>query len=248
MASNFCLRLSLYGILDPLSLLYLLRFAWQEGAWLTLGFLCVIANQYSLAIRCYRRVLRKTPANFEALFLLSDVYTRMGDENKAGLLSAQAMALNPEFVVTSRRITSAFLRAGRTDSSFASRERIVIRVLAATAFLEQAASHHNAAHFQSEILCYQYALEFDPEDSEVLSRLGAALCNTGEFQKALELCDKAILLDPRHGAAWHNKGMALKYLGREEEALSCFRKALSLGSQSTYLLSHRADGTFAGNR
>lgn len=146
MAGNPCLRLSFYCVLRP-ALLHLLRYAWQEGPWVTLGFLCNSAQRDNLAIRYYGRALRKAPSNFEVWMLLSDVYDRMGDHNDAALLSN--------------------------------------RVLAATAWREKGTRCHEAAQFQSEILYYEKALEIDPDDSELLSRLGAASDSFCNFTKPL---------------------------------------------------------------
>ena len=57
---------------------------------------------------------------------------------------------------------------------------------------------------------------------------GAALAESGQFQQAIECCDRAIALNPDYAEAWSNKSAALLDLGQYQEALECSNRAIGL--------------------
>jgi len=63
---------------------------------------------------------------------------------------------------------------------------------------------------------------------ETLIILGKSKLEEGDFDKALDLFQQAILLDQKDPDLWNLTGITLRSMGRYNEAVECFNKSLSL--------------------
>ena len=63
---------------------------------------------------------------------------------------------------------------------------------------------------------------------ETLIILGKSKLEEGDFDKALDLFQQAILLDQKDPDLWNHIGITLRSMGRYNEAVECFNKSLSL--------------------
>jgi tetratricopeptide (TPR) repeat protein len=52
---------------------------------------------------------------------------------------------------------------------------------------------------------YEKSLQVSSDDPNVLTDLSVVCRNLGEFQRSIELLDRAIAIDPAHWQAWYNK-------------------------------------------
>lgn len=61
-----------------------------------------------------------------------------------------------------------------------------------------------------------------------LIKLGKKQLEDGQYDDALNLFQKAILLNQNDPDLWNLKGIALRSLGRYNEAIECFNKSLEI--------------------
>lgn len=61
-----------------------------------------------------------------------------------------------------------------------------------------------------------------------LIKLGKKQLEDGQYDDALNLFQKAILLNRNDPDLWNLKGIALRSLGRYNEAIECFNKSLEI--------------------
>ena len=61
-----------------------------------------------------------------------------------------------------------------------------------------------------------------------LIKMGKKQLEDGQYDDALNLFQKAILLNRNDPDLWNLKGIALRSLGRYNEAIECFNKSLSI--------------------
>ncbi len=72
---------------------------------------------------------------------------------------------------------------------------------------------------------YERSLEKSAGDANVLTDLAVVYRNLSQFDRSLELLDKAIALEPDHWQAWYNKVVVLHFdLHRHEEAMAAMKK------------------------
>ena len=60
--------------------------------------------------------------------------------------------------------------------------------------------------------------------AEAANKVGMAIFERGEYEKAVWYFEKVIKLDPKFPNAWYNLGKAYYKIGKSEDALKCFRK------------------------
>ena len=61
-----------------------------------------------------------------------------------------------------------------------------------------------------------------------LIKMGKKQLEDGQYDDALNLFQKAILLNQDDPDLWNLKGIALRSLGRYNEAIECFNKSLEI--------------------
>jgi len=61
-----------------------------------------------------------------------------------------------------------------------------------------------------------------------LIKMGKKQLEDGQYDDALNLFQKAILLNKNDPDLWNLKGIALRGLGRYNEAIECFNKSLEI--------------------
>jgi len=61
-----------------------------------------------------------------------------------------------------------------------------------------------------------------------LIKMGKKQLEDGQYDDALNLFQKAVLLNRNDPDLWNLKGIALRSLGRYNEAIECFNKSLEI--------------------
>ncbi len=90
--------------------------------------------------------------------------------------------------------------------------------------------------YKQSSLCYQAALEYDPEDAHLLNRIGDNLTRLGQFGDAIKNYKKAIKVEPDNEYLYNN--MAITYLnkGEPDKAIKMSDEALKINSKNTTIL------------
>jgi tetratricopeptide (TPR) repeat protein len=82
--------------------------------------------------------------------------------------------------------------------------------------------------YDEALICYDRALELNPNDAVTLGNKGAALLSLERYDEALEFFDISLELDPNSAWTWNERGVCLSWLGRYDEALICYDRALAI--------------------
>ena len=91
-----------------------------------------------------------------------------------------------------------------------------------------ALGHHQAGRLGDAEQAYRAILQQHPDDSDSLHLLGLVAFQTGNFEPALELIERALRIRP-DGAIYHNsRGQVLERLGRFADARSSYETAVAL--------------------
>jgi hypothetical protein len=88
---------------------------------------------------------------------------------------------------------------------------------------------------------YDLALGITPNDAEMLSNRGVALCDLKRPDEALACFDRALKIRPDDAHVLDNRGNALRDLGRYAEALTCYDQALRIQPGNVHALSNRGN-------
>ena len=85
------------------------------------------------------------------------------------------------------------------------------------------------------------ALSIDPNDPEILAIVGRGRAYmSGDFDAAIEMVDRAVVLNPNSASVWDNRSWVYQYAGRAEEAIQSFERAIRLSPLDPMLYSRFA--------
>ncbi len=102
------------------------------------------------------------------------------------------------------------------------------KVQQATAHYHLGISYMNDNNIQPAFVEFQKALEFNPNDKEVLNAIGVLyLLKLEKYSKAIEYFQKALRIDKNFSEASNNLGFAFEKAGRYDEAVAAYKTALS---------------------
>lgn len=90
--------------------------------------------------------------------------------------------------------------------------------------------------YKQSSLCYQAALEYDPEDSNLLNRIGDNLSRLGQFGDAIKNYKKAIKLEPDNEYLYNNIAMVYLNKGEPDKALKMSNEAFKINPKNTTIL------------
>jgi tetratricopeptide (TPR) repeat protein len=87
--------------------------------------------------------------------------------------------------------------------------------------------------YDEAIICYDKALEIDPNYATAWCFKGNALRTLKKYDEAIICYDKALEIDPNYATAWNHKGMWLDTFQRYDEAIKCYDKAIMINPNET---------------
>jgi len=71
-----------------------------------------------------------------------------------------------------------------------------------------------------------------PDDRD-LSNRSVELADSGQYDEALDLINRAIKLDANNANSWYNKGIIIFKMGRYQDALNSFAQAVDIDPEFT---------------
>ena len=181
------------------------------------------------AAAVYEEVLRRDPANAEALHLLGLVAYQAGQPQPAIDFMSRAIAINPKAAPMYGNRGLALAAAGRFEDALADYDQaIALQPDLAEPHQNRGAALHALGRYDDAVASYDQALRLSPENPAALNDRGASLRAAGRRDAALADYDAALALDRRNLAAWYNRGGTLRDLGRVEAAIESYGEAIAL--------------------
>jgi tetratricopeptide (TPR) repeat protein len=90
--------------------------------------------------------------------------------------------------------------------------------------------HQCMGQYEVTIPLYNKLIDKDPYSAEYWSGLGESYFYLGEFDKAVDACDLALVIDDKNGEAYTIKGHACYQLENYQESVEAYKQACHLGS------------------
>jgi predicted O-linked N-acetylglucosamine transferase (SPINDLY family) len=91
-----------------------------------------------------------------------------------------------------------------------------------------AVEHHQAGRLQAAEQIYRQILAIEPNQVDVIHRLGVLAHQLGRHEEAVECIERAIVLNGNNAAFHSNLGTAYRALRKMPEAVACCRRAIEL--------------------
>lgn len=115
-----------------------------------------------------------------------------------------------------------------------------------TQMCQTAVQHHDAGRLQEAEALYHEILRQQPDQPDVLNRLGVLQFSTGRSAEAVAAFRRVAELKPANAPAHNNLGTALNEIGHCEEAIAAYQRAVAL--QPDYVQAHYNLGNVLSRR
>ncbi|MCP9625747.1 tetratricopeptide repeat protein [Rhodopseudomonas palustris] len=199
-------------------------------------------GQYDEAKSLYKKVLKKSPSNFQALHFLGLAEYQSGHYD-AGIRSIKrALIEDPKSAQAHSDLGSVLNAARRYDESLIACDKaIALDPTLAFGHANRGNVLITLGRFDDALVSLDKALELLPTHADTWNDRGNALHKLGRYDEALVSYEKAIALDPQHDVACINRATTLKELKRFDEALASYDRALKIGKRPMEAGIARAD-------
>ena len=107
--------------------------------------------------------------------------------------------------------------------------------------LQRAIELHRQGQLAEAQRIYEEILRFQPAHFDVLNLLGVLSAQTRNYQRAIELIDRAIAIFPHHVDCYFNRGLARQALRQWEAAVASFDQAIALKPDHAEAWSNRGN-------
>jgi len=197
-------------------------------------------SQIADAEREYCEILRRFPAQFDALQLLGTVKIQQGKFEEAADLISRALQINPGSARALSNLGHALACLDRDEEAVDSFER-ALRLQSEYPQARQglATSLLKLGRYEAALTNFDWVLSRQPTHADAHTRRGVALAHLGRESEALDAFDRALGLRPGDPEILNGRGNVLRSLHRYEEALASFDAILARNPHSPGVLCNR---------
>jgi protein O-GlcNAc transferase len=176
-----------------------------------------------------RKILRKQPANVDALHFLGIIYSQLGNYDFAIKYTKEALRIDPNFADAYNNLGSIFQEKGQLDEAISCyRKTLQINPHLASTYYNLGIALQDKGELNEAFTCYQTALQLNFNNFGLYNNLGLVLQEKEQIDEAIQYYQKAIQLNPDFAEAHYNLGNALNEKGQLDEAITWFEKAILL--------------------
>jgi len=207
--------------------------------WNNLGIALNRLNRTVEAINAYENALVIDPENNGAMINVCDPLIKEGRFNDASRLLIKALKLSPtkkNLHFNAGNAAAAMMKEGSVDNAIPLLEELVL------------ADNENPQHWQNlallyqskkelekAIVCFGHVLSLEPANSFVLLSLARLNAEGGNFDLAIDYCDKLIGNKTELSSAITLKAQLLAHIGRPKESISMLQQVLQNSPMSDTL-------------
>jgi protein O-GlcNAc transferase len=176
-----------------------------------------------------RKILKKNPKNFKALFLLGAIYFQLGNYDLAIKYIKKTLHFNSNIPEVHYNLGNAFKAKGQLDDAITCYQNALkLNPNFVDAYYNLGTALQDKGQLDDAITCYQNALKLNPNLPDAYYNLGNAFKDKGQLDDAITCYQNALKLNPNFDAAYNNLGIVLKAKGQLDDAITCYQNALKL--------------------
>lgn len=184
------------------------------------------SGRYEEARQELERAIALQPTSEEAMRLLGRVLMRLGRVEEGMARFKQALSLRPNSVPLHTEMGLALYNASRYKEALEAFERAIAISPNSSVSLTQAGAASQAMGDNARALgYYEKATAIQPR-AETFSSMGTIYYGQGEYQKAANAYEAALLIRPLGSITHRNLGDAYTRLGREDDARRAYQQAV----------------------
>lgn len=190
----------------------------------------------------YRYVVKKLPANFDALHLLGLLEVQRGRPNVAVHFIQQAIKINPASVEALNHLGNAYLDLDRPEDALNCYDRAIsLKEDLAPSHVNRGNALLDLRRPEQALASYDRALELEPRSATIVMNRGNALRALRRTEDAIRSYQKALEIEPDNSEALVNCGSAFGDLKQYENGIALLRRALDVHPDLATGWSHLGD-------
>jgi len=186
-------------------------------------------NNFQIAEKLYREVIREDPNHFESIFYLGTLLAQTKKFKLAKSLLYKAISIQPNFAKAHYNLGLVFNELQQPHKSISCYEKAV------KLDPNDINAHYNLANLLREFGQYEKAINFynkvikiDHNHVDAHNNLGNLLSKLGQYENAIICYKKAIQINPNYADAYYNLGKVFRELGMLKKAIDCYKKVLKI--------------------
>ncbi|MFN3076063.1 MAG: DegT/DnrJ/EryC1/StrS family aminotransferase [Alphaproteobacteria bacterium] len=195
-------------------------------AWCERGLVHHLEGRQQQAVACFRNMAAIAPEIPETWTNLSAALVAAHQPTEAVITARRAARLRPDWVTAFRNLGAVLERNGLNQEAMEACRRVVeLAPGDAGARSVLAGTLIRLGRHQEAIDTYRQALALEPANITVLNALGTHLPAAGGGAVALR---RAVRVEPIFAEAWSNLAGIHRQLGQLDDAVACYRQALTI--------------------
>lgn len=207
----------------------------------------VLARDFELAIRLFKRLLQEFPDNLELLHELATTYIRSEQDEQALAIYQQILQKDRNDYGALIGLGGIYRRMGRFEESVNVLERALsLDGDSVQTFYTLGFTYKQMGHFDDALECFDHVIEQNPGDILAYNHLGTIYSLRGDSKNAVASYRRGLQLDANHPILHYNLAQEYEKLGYYDEVISEYEAALrakpgwsdAINSYALFLMSH----------
>ncbi|MDY3756137.1 MAG: tetratricopeptide repeat protein [Treponema sp.] len=207
----------------------------------------VLARDFELAIRLFKRLLQEFPDNLELLHELATTYIRSEQDEQALAIYQQILQKDRNDYGALIGLGGIYRRMGRFEESVNVLERALsLDGDSVQTFYTLGFTYKQMGHFDDALECFNHVIEQNPGDILAYNHLGTIYSLRGDSKNAVASYRRGLQLDANHPILHYNLAQEYEKLGYYDEVISEYEAALrakpgwsdAINSYALFLMSH----------
>ena len=207
----------------------------------------VLARDFELAIRLFKRLLQEFPDNLELLHELATTYIRSEQDEQALAIYQQILQKDRNDYGALIGLGGIYRRMGRFEESVNVLERALsLDGDSVQTFYTLGFTYKQMGRFDDALECFNHVIEQNPGDILAYNHLGTIYSLRGDSKNAVASYRRGLQLDTNHPILHYNLAQEYEKLGYYDEVISEYEAALrakpgwsdAINSYALFLMSH----------
>ena len=207
----------------------------------------VLARDFELAIRLFKRLIQEFPDNLELLHELATTYIRSEQDEQALAIYQQILQKDRNDYGALIGLGGIYRRMGRFEESVNVLERALsLDGDSVQTFYTLGFTYKQMGRFDDALECFDHVIEQNPGDILAYNHLGTIYSLRGDSKNAVASYRRGLQLDANHPILHYNLAQEYEKLGYYDEVISEYEAALrakpgwsdAINSYALFLMSH----------
>ena len=154
-------------------------------------------NNFELAEKLYKKILKINPEHFESIFLLGTLSLQLNKINISKELFKKAIEIKPEHANANYNLGNVLKSIGEYNKAIHYyKKAILINPNFIEAHNNLGVAYREVRELQKAKNCYEKVIEIRPNDSRAYNNLGNIMEELGESEKSMRYFKKALEIKP----------------------------------------------------